>query len=129
MIFLSPFPSLVEIQIAIFFVSFLFFFLLFFLFLLIPFFLFFFFFFFFFMRLFVFVFFTFFIYLFFNFNLIFYPQQRSGQAVVTGFVPLLPPRYVPSFFSRIGFSIPTFQLFILVNAHRFLHTSLVDRAS
>ena len=41
----------------------------------------------------------------------FYPQQTSGQqAVVTGVYPS-PPRYVPSFLSRIGFRIPT--------AHRF----------
>ena len=36
----------------------------------------------------------------------FYPQRSSGQAVVTGVVPS-PPRYVPSFLSRIRFSIPT----------------------
>ena len=40
----------------------------------------------------------------------FYPQRCSGQAVVTGVVPS-PPRYVPSFLSRIGFSIPTAQRF------------------
>ena len=34
-----------------------------------------------------------------------YPQRPSGQAVVTGVIPS--PRYVPSFLSRIGFSIPT----------------------
>ena len=36
----------------------------------------------------------------------FYPQRSSGQAVVTGVVPS-PPRYMPPFLSRIGFSIPT----------------------
>ena len=35
----------------------------------------------------------------------FYPQRSPGQAVVTGVVPS-PPRYVPSFLSRMGFSIP-----------------------
>ena len=35
----------------------------------------------------------------------FYPQRSAGQAVVTGVIPS-PPRYVPSFLSRIGFSIP-----------------------
>ena len=40
----------------------------------------------------------------------FYPQRSSAQAMVTGVVPS-PPRYVPSFLSRIGFSVPT--------AHRF----------
>ena len=40
----------------------------------------------------------------------FYPQRSSGQAVVTGVVPS-PLRYVPSFLSRIGFSIPTARRF------------------
>ena len=40
----------------------------------------------------------------------FYPQRSSGQAVVTGVVPSS-PRYVPSFLSRIGFSIPTARRF------------------
>ena len=40
----------------------------------------------------------------------FYPQRSSGQAVVTGVVPS--PRYVPSFLSRTGFSIPTAGRFI-----------------
>ena len=40
----------------------------------------------------------------------FYPQRFSGQAVVTGVVPSH-PRYVPSFLSRIGFSIPTARRF------------------
>ena len=35
-----------------------------------------------------------------------YPQQPSGQAVVTGAFPS-PLRHTPSFLSRIGFSIPT----------------------
>ena len=39
-----------------------------------------------------------------------YPQLSSGQAVVTGVVPS-PRRYVPSLFSRIGFSIPTARRF------------------
>ena len=40
----------------------------------------------------------------------FYPQRSSGQAVVTGVVPSA-PRYVSSFSSRIGFSIPTARRF------------------
>ena len=40
----------------------------------------------------------------------FYPQRSSGQAVVTDVVPS-PPRYVPSFLSRIGFSIPAARPF------------------
>ena len=40
----------------------------------------------------------------------FYPQRSPGQAVVTGVVPS-PPRYVPSFLSRTGFSIPTARRF------------------
>ena len=40
----------------------------------------------------------------------YYPQQSSGQAVVTGVVPS-PPQYVPSFLSCIGFSIPTARRF------------------
>ena len=40
----------------------------------------------------------------------FYPQRSSGQAVVTGAAPS-PPRHVPSFLSRIGFSIPTDRRF------------------
>ena len=41
----------------------------------------------------------------------FYPQRSSsGRAVVTGVVPS-PPRYVPSFLSRIGSSIPTARQF------------------
>ena len=39
----------------------------------------------------------------------FYPQRSSGQIVVKGVVPSL--RYVPSFLSRIGFSIPTARRF------------------
>ena len=39
-----------------------------------------------------------------------YPQRSSGQADVTGVVPF-PPRYVPSFLSRIGFNIPTARRF------------------
>ena len=39
-----------------------------------------------------------------------YPQRSSGQSVVAGVVPS-PPRYVPSFLSRIGFSIPTARRF------------------
>ena len=42
----------------------------------------------------------------------FYPQRSSGQAVVTGVVPS-PPGYVPSFLSRIGFSIPTARRFFI----------------
>ena len=40
----------------------------------------------------------------------FYTQRSSGQAVFTGVVHS-PPRYVPSFLSRIGFSIPTARRF------------------
>ena len=40
----------------------------------------------------------------------FYPQRSSGQAVVTGVVSST-PRYVPSFLSGIGFSIPTARRF------------------
>ena len=39
----------------------------------------------------------------------FYPQRSSGQAVVTGVVRST--RYLPSFLSRIGFSIPTARRF------------------
>ena len=39
-----------------------------------------------------------------------YPQRSSGQAVVTSVVPS-PPRYVPSFLSRIGFSTPSARRF------------------
>ena len=49
----------------------------------------------------------------------FYPQRSSGQAVVTGVVPS-PPRYVPSFLSRIGSSIP-----LLVDFHRKLLTHVL----
>ena len=37
----------------------------------------------------------------------FYAQRSFGQAVFTGGVVHSLPRYVPSFLSRIGFSIPT----------------------
>ena len=47
-----------------------------------------------------------------------YPQLPSGQAVVTGVFPSPPPWYGPSFSSRIGYSTPTFQLFMLVDFHR-----------
>ena len=40
-----------------------------------------------------------------------YPQRFSGLAVVTVVVPSL-PRYVPSFLSRVGFSIPTARRFL-----------------
>ena len=40
-----------------------------------------------------------------------YPQQSSGQAVVTGGVVHSPPQYVPSFVSRIGLSIPIARRF------------------
>lgn len=47
-----------------------------------------------------------------------YPQRSfSGQAVVTGLSPS-PLRYESYFFSRILFSIPTFQLLMLLNFHR-----------
>ena len=49
----------------------------------------------------------------------FYPERPSGQVVVTdhtGGFPS-PPRYMPSFLSRVGFSIPTFQPFFY--ARRF----------
>ena len=46
----------------------------------------------------------------------FYPQQFSGQAVVTGVVPS-PPRYVPSLLSRIVFP-------LLVDFHRMLQRTL-----
>ena len=39
------------------------------------------------------------------------------EAVVTGMFPSS-PRYLASFLSRIGFSIPTSQLFMLVDLHR-----------
>ena len=39
----------------------------------------------------------------------FYPQRSSGRAAVAGAVPS--PRYVPSFLSRIGFSILTARRF------------------
>ena len=39
----------------------------------------------------------------------FSPQRSSGQAVVTRVVPS--PRHMPSFLSRIGFSIPTARRF------------------
>ena len=55
----------------------------------------------------------------------FYPKRPPGQDVATGASPPpLPPRYAPSFSSRIGVSIPTFQFFMLVDFHR----NLVDRA-
>ena len=48
----------------------------------------------------------------------FYPQRSSGQAVVTGAIPS-PPRYVPSFLSRMGFSIATARRFSsnVANSH------------
>ena len=52
-----------------------------------------------------------------------YPQRLSGQAVVTGAFPS-PSRRIPLFLSRTGFSIPTFQLFKLVDFHRFFANSL-----
>ena len=48
----------------------------------------------------------------FVFNHHFSSQRHSGQPLVFS-----PPRYLPSFLSRIGSSIPTFQLFMLVNLH------------
>ena len=39
-----------------------------------------------------------------------FPKRSSGPAVVAGVVPS-PPRYVPSFLSRTGFSIPTARRF------------------
>ena len=42
----------------------------------------------------------------------FYPQRPYSQAGLTGVLPSS-PRYVPSFLSRIGFSVITFQLFML----------------
>ena len=53
---------------------------------------------------------------------IFYPKRSSGQVVVTGVSPS-PPRCVASFWSRIGFSIPTIvQLFMLFDLHRIPKT-------
>ena len=56
----------------------------------------------------------------------YYPQRPSGQskavvtAVATGvFFPVPPPpapRYLPSFWSCIGFGIPTFQLFMMLSS-------------
>ena len=44
-------------------------------------------------------------------------------------VPSLPPpRYVPSFLSRTGYSIPTFRLFMLVDLHRILAAHSHSRA-
>ena len=48
----------------------------------------------------------------------YYPQRPPGQAVVTGVFPC-PARCMPSFLSRRGFSIPTFQLFSPVVFHQF----------
>ena len=58
----------------------------------------------------------------------FYPQPPSGQAmcVATDVFPS-PPRYSPSFLSRIGFSIPTFQLFMLVDLNRFFRQLTLSR--
>ena len=49
-----------------------------------------------------------------------YPQRSYGQAMVTG-VYLSLPRCVPSFVLRIGFSIPTFQLFVLMDLIDFYY--------
>ena len=51
----------------------------------------------------------------------FHLQRSSGQAVVTGVFPS-PPQYLPSFLSRIWFSILTFQLFVLVKYYPILLT-------
>ena len=55
----------------------------------------------------------------------FYPERPSRQAVVTG-VSFPPPPPLPQpmslFFSRIGYSIPTFQLLMLAGFHQILLT-------
>ena len=48
-------------------------------------------------------------------------ELLDKQAVVTDVCPS-PPRYVPSFLWRIGFSIPIFQLFMLADLRRTLLT-------
>ena len=50
-----------------------------------------------------------------------YPQRPSGQNHGHRSLPC-PPRYVPSFLSRIGISIPPFQLCMLVEFHRIMPT-------
>ena len=50
------------------------------------------------------------------------------MCVVSGVSPF-PPRDLPLFLSRIGFSIPTFHLFTLADFHRILLTHALARSA